>query len=383
MTHATHSRAKRGHRTGWSTGACAAAAATAAACGLETGQIPEQIDIHLPENRVACFAVIDAELTADLARATVIKDAGDDPDVTNGARIMAEVSPLPCPPETPGAIRIDGGAGVGRVTRAGLGLPVVEAAIKPNPRRYLAANVRAAAPHLLETGALLVRIAVADGERLARRTLNPRLGIEGGISILGTTGVVYPYSTAAFKATVIQGVQVAVAQGQQTVCFTTGRRTETYCMTAHPELPEVCFVQMGDFVGAALDAASQMGIRRVLVGAMAGKLTKIAQGLRITHARKAPVDMQLLARLAAEAGADAALCERVPDGATARWVAELIDGAGLTARFHQVLTQAAAQTVAARLPPGTQVELLAWGPEGEPLGRAETRGSGVAPRLAR
>ncbi len=367
-------RAKRGNRTGWSTGACAAAAAAAAARGLETGVIPDEIEIRLPEHRIARFPIVDSGMTTDGALAAVIKDAGDDPDATNGARIIVEVSLLPAAPGIgPGEVRIDGGQGVGRVTRAGLGLPVGEAAINPNPRRYIAANVRDAAPGLLAKGGLLVRVSVADGERLALRTLNARLGILGGISILGTTGVVYPYSTASFKATVIQGVRVAVAQGQRTVCFTTGRRTETYCMAAHPELPEVCFVQMGDFVGAALDAARAAGIERVLVGAMAGKLTKIAQGLRITHARKAPVDMALLARLAAEAGADSLLCRRILEGTTARWAAELIEGVGLTERFHQVLTLAAARSIASRLSAGTQVELLAWGPEGERLARAEIR----------
>jgi cobalt-precorrin-5B (C1)-methyltransferase len=372
MTDALLSRAKRGNRTGWSTGATAAGAAAAATHALETGEIPREIEIHLPENRVACLPVADCAFTTRGAHATVIKDAGDDPDATNGARIIVEVEPLPLVPGVdPGVIRIDGGPGVGRVTRAGLGLPVGEAAINPNPRRYIAANVRAAAPTLLAAGGLLVTVSVVDGEQLARRTLNARLGILGGISILGTTGVVYPYSTASFKATVIQGVRVAVAQGQRTVCFTTGRRTELYCMAAHLELPEVCFVQMGDFVGAALDAARAARIDRVVVGAMAGKLTKIAQGLRITHARKAPVDMQLLARLAAASGADADLCRKILEGNTARWAAELIADAGLTGRFHQALTQAAAQAVADQLPAGIEVEMLAWGPEGEPLGHAE------------
>ena len=359
---------KRGNRTGWSTGACAAAAATAAAHGLATGAIPDRIEILLPEDRRPVFPVVESALAGGIARAVVVKDAGDDPDVTNGARIAAELRLLP---GAAGEVRLLGGAGVGRVTRAGLGLPVGEAAINPGPRRYIESNLRAAAPALLAKNGLEVTLSIADGESLARRTLNARLGILGGLSILGTTGVVYPYSTASFKATVVQGVRVALAQGQRTVCFSTGRRTERYCMAAFPDLPEVCFVQMGDFVGAALDAARDARVERVLVGAMAGKLTKIAQGLRVTHARKAPVDMGLLARLAAQAGADADLCARVREGDTARWVAELAHEAGLARRFHQVLAQAAAQALAAGLAPGTRVEVLAFAPEGESLARAE------------
>ncbi len=362
---------KRGNRTGWSTGACAAAAATAAALGLETGAIPDLVEILLPEDRRPVFPVAERELSGGVARATVVKDAGDDPDVTNGASIAAQLRVLP---GAAGEVRLLGGAGVGRVTRAGLGLPVGEAAINPGPRRYIESNVRRAASALLATGGLEITLSIPKGESLARRTLNARLGILGGLSILGTTGVVYPYSTASFKATVVQGVRVAVAQGQRTVCFSTGRRTERYCMAAFPELPEVCFVQMGDFVGAALDAARDARVGRVLVGAMAGKLTKIAQGLRVTHARKAAVDMELLARLAAQAGASPDLCIRVREGDTARWVAELAGEAGLVGRFHQVLARAAADALAAGLAPGTAVEVLAFAPEGERLAWAQTIG---------
>jgi cobalt-precorrin-5B (C1)-methyltransferase len=357
-------RRKRGNRAGWSTGACAAAAAAAAARALETGEVPRTIEILLPEDRRASFEILDGTRSESSAQASVIKDAGDDPDVTHGARIVATVVALP---EAAGEVRVLGSEGVGRVTRAGLGLTVGEAAINPGPRSYITANVRAAAPSRLRTEGLEVTISVPAGERLAKRTLNARLGILGGISILGTTGVVYPYSTASFKATIRQGVQVARAQGRDTVVFTTGRRTERHCMARYPELPEICFVQMGDFVGAALDAAREAGLKRVVFGAMVGKLTKIAQGLKVTHARKAEVDMQLLARLVADAGGSPALCADVLKGDTARWTAELVAEAGLTTAFHQALTRAAARAVADGLDAGTIIEVLAWGPDGELL----------------
>lgn len=364
-------RGRRGHRTGWSTGACAAAAAAAAARGLATGVVPQRIEIALPEGQQPVFDIVESAVSDGVARAAVVKDAGDDPDATHGARIVAQVRALP---GAAGEIRLLGGVGVGRVTRAGLGLPVGEAAINPGPRVYIAENLRRAAPEILARDGLEATISVPDGEALARRTLNARLGILGGLSILGTTGVVYPYSTASFKATVLQGVRVAVAQGERTVCFATGRRTERYCMSAFPELPEVCFVQMGDFVGAALSAVRETGVARVLVGGMAGKLAKIAQGMKVTHARKAPVDMERLAMLATESGADPALCQRIREGDTARWVAELATEAGLSARFHRRLASAAARALAAELPTGTALEVLAFDPEGHLLARAEDRG---------
>ncbi|NCA71776.1 MAG: cobalt-precorrin-5B (C(1))-methyltransferase [Sphingobacteriia bacterium] len=379
-THARGSvltRVKRGNRPGWSTGACAAAAATAAARGLETGSIPATIAILLPEGRRAQFMTHSVELTQTHARATVIKDAGDDPDVTHGARIVAELSRLP---GDPGEVRLCGGEGIGRVTRAGLGLALGEAAINPGPRDYISANVRRAAPRLLARAGLLVTLAVPEGERIAARTLNARLGILGGISILGTTGVVYPYSTASFKATIRQGVQVARAQGQDRVVFTTGRRTERYCMRQYPGLAEVCFVQMGDFVGTAIECAQAAGLAEVIVGAMVGKLTKIAQGLRITHARKAAVDLPLLAQLAAQAGAGAALIDRILAGNTAREASELIAAAGLGGAFHQALADTAARVIAAGLAPGTRVVVLAWDAEGNLLAEHTTAATDTVDR---
>jgi cobalt-precorrin-5B (C1)-methyltransferase len=362
-------RGKRGQRSGWSTGACAAAAATAAARGLVTGTVPDCIEILLPEGRRPVFSVAESGSSDGVAHAVVVKDAGDDPDVTNGARIAAQVRTRP---DAAGTILLLGGAGIGRVTRAGLGLPVGEAAINPGPRAYITENLRAAAADLLAHVGLEATLSILDGEALARRTLNARLGILGGLSILGTTGVVYPYSTASFKATVRQGVQVAVAQGERTLCFSTGRRTERACMATFPDLPEVCFVQMGDFVGTALDAAREARLERVLVGGMSGKLAKMAQGLRVTHARKAPVDMARLAELAARCGATPALGRRIEEGATARWVAELATEAGLSACFHRALVEAAARVLASGLAAGTRLEVLAFSPDGLLLARTES-----------
>ncbi|HNI72913.1 MAG TPA: cobalt-precorrin-5B (C(1))-methyltransferase, partial [Accumulibacter sp.] len=259
---------RRGGRTGFTTGACSAAAAKAAALGLVGGRVPELVDCRLANGRIVRFTVEEGRVEADTAHAVVVKDAGDDPDATHGARLTADVRRLA---GMAGRITLRGGPGVGLVTKEGLGLPPGEAAINPVPRQNIADNVRdaVAGSTLLEHDGLEVMISVPGGEEMAKKTLNARLGILGGISILGTTGIVKPYSTAAFRASVVQGVQVAAAQHQSVVVFTTGGRTEKCAMRAYPELAEACFVQMGDFVKAAFDAARKCGIRRVILGTVA------------------------------------------------------------------------------------------------------------------
>ncbi|HRF04515.1 cobalt-precorrin-5B (C(1))-methyltransferase CbiD, partial [Accumulibacter sp.] len=216
-------RRQRGNRTGFSTGACSAAAARAATIGLLTGQVPEHVLCRLPNGQEVCFAVIDAGIVGEglLRRvcAAIVKDAGDDPDVTHGAHLTAAVQRLP---QRAGEIELCGGPGLGTVTREGLGLTLGGPAINPVPQRNIRDNVRAVAGELLEHDGLRVTISVPGGEEMASKTLNARLGILGGISILGTTGIVRPYSTAAFRASVVQGVEVAARQGQRSVVFTTG-----------------------------------------------------------------------------------------------------------------------------------------------------------------
>ena len=208
---------RRGLRTGFTTGACAAAAARAAVVGLITGRVPEQIVCLLPNGQWASFAVSNGRLEKGLAHAVVVKDAGDDPDCTNGAHLTADIRPLP---QAPGEVRLQGGPGIGTVTLPGLGLTVGGPAINPVPRRNIEDNVRAAAGHWLAAQGLEVTISVPGGDQMALKTLNPRLGILGGISILGTSGIVRPYSTASFRASVVQGIEVAAAQGQDKVVLT-------------------------------------------------------------------------------------------------------------------------------------------------------------------
>ena len=242
------------------------------------------------------------------AHASIIKDGGDDPDATSGARITATVveSILPQNREEvaePGNIIIKGGPGVGRVTLPGLPVPVGQAAINPVPRQQIGLALQAQKYASADSTRLTVFVSVPLGSELAQKTFNPRLGIEGGISILGTQGTVRPFSHAAWKATIEQGLAVATATGCRTLCLTTGRRSERLLMERYPQLPERCFVQVADFAQFSLNAAGAMNFERIVWGCFFGKLVKLAQGHTYTHAKDSTLDMQALAQLAQAAKA--------------------------------------------------------------------------------
>ncbi len=346
---------KRGSRKGFTTGACSAAAARAATLGLVHGVVPEEVECILPNQQQVRFAVSDGFCKNDHAHAVVIKDAGDDPDCTDRAPLTADVRALPAHPDE---IRILGGQGVGRVTMQGLGLEVGGPAINKSPRRNIEKNVRQAAGAWLKTTGLEVTISVPGGEKMAKKTLNPRLGILDGISILGTTGIVHPYSTAAFRDSVIQGIQIAAAQGQDTVVLTTGGRTEKFVMRGLPNLAPACFVQMGDFLKYAIDTVVSEGIQHIIFGGMVGKLTKIAQGETITHAHRNPVNTDLLADIVAAIGAPADVCEDIRAGQTARYASERMRELGLLDEFYQALGNRLIGRLTGRYPGKFDIRIL-------------------------
>jgi cobalt-precorrin-5B (C1)-methyltransferase len=240
----------------------------------------------------------------------------------------------------------------------GLGLTVGLHAINPVPRRNIEANVRAVGAALLDEAGLEVRISVPQGEEMAKKTTNARLGILGGISILGTTGIVKPYSTAAYRASVVQGVHVAGTLGHGVVVLTTGGRTEKFVMEELPHLPEAAFVQMGDFLRYAMGAAVKAGLKQVVIGGMVGKLTKIAQGETITHAGRADVNTGLLADLAVELGAPPEVCDDIRQAKTARYAGERMDALGLGQAFHTALAQRVVQTLRERYPDQFELKVL-------------------------
>lgn len=320
---------KRGLRRGFTTGACAAAAAKAATLALVGGQPVQDATIHLPIGWDHTFTISRCELNNGTAIAATIKDAGDDPDCTHGAEIIATVSWR----DEPG-VGIEGGEGVGRITKPGLELPVGEPAINPVPRRMIVEAVGEALGSANARGVQVV-ISVPGGEEMARKTLNDRLGILGGISILGTKGIVIPYSTAAYKASITQGIDVARANGLDHLVFTTGGRSERFGQKILG-LPQEAYVQMGDFVGFSLKEAEAKGARKVTICAMIGKLSKIAKGEMQTHAAGSQVDPVFLAQVAASRGASPEAVEEMSRANTARHFGELVQAHHVDGVFDEL-----------------------------------------------
>jgi cobalt-precorrin-5B (C1)-methyltransferase len=315
-------------RTGWTTGTCASAAAKAATLTLVNRNPVSDVDVALPSGRRVSFAVESCAYfegstpRPERAEAVVVKDAGDDPDVTHGAHLTATVTWR----EAPG-LELDGGVGVGVVTKPGLGLEVGGPAINPVPKAMITQAVGEAVD-LVSRGVRVI-ISVPDGERMARKTTNARLGILGGISILGTTGIVRPFSTASWRASVEQAVAVMAAQGEPTLVLCTGGRTEKGAMALLPDLPEVCFVEVGDFTGAALRRAVEHGLQQVIFVGMVGKLTKLAQGILMTHYTRSRVDPTLLGAITLALGGEASVAAEVNAANTARHAYEIWAAAGL------------------------------------------------------
>ena len=316
--------ARRGLRTGFTTGACAAAAAKAATRLLTQGSPISAIETTLPNRNKVTFSLKRCERTPTGAIASVVKDAGDDPDCTHGAEIVAEVRLS----EQPG-VTLLGGTGVATVTKPGLGLEVGSAAINPVPRRNITEMVLEELAGRAWRGAI-VSISVPGGEEMAKKTTNARLGLLGGISILGTSGIVKPFSTAAYRASVVQAIDVARERGIEEIVLTTGGKSEAHAMNLHPNLPVEAFVQVGDFIGTGLRHCARRGVQRAVVVGMIGKLSKMADGKMMTHAAGSEVNTELLASLAADLGAGADLCAQIRAANTARHVLELCAAHGLT-----------------------------------------------------
>jgi cobalt-precorrin-5B (C1)-methyltransferase len=329
-------------RKGWTTGTCATAAAKAACLLLRDGEAPQSVDVPMVRgDQRARLAVRRCALEADgRALAVVVKDAGDDPDVTHGAHLTARVR-VTAPPAAgaaPGVVLL-GGEGVGTVTKPGLGLEVGGPAINKGPRSQITAGVA----EVFDVGAAAVEVEVSvpGGDALAQQTSNPRLGILGGISILGTSGVVRPFSTAAWRASVGQAIDVMDAQGARTLVLATGGRSERAARRMEPALPDVCFVEVGDFVGYAIKRAISHAFERCLFVGMLGKLSKLAAGVMMTHSAGSKIDPAFLAQLTADAGGDEALVAAVTTANTARHASELWAAAGLTGVEDLVCRRAA------------------------------------------
>lgn len=365
-------KGKRQLREGFTTGSAAAAAAKAALLYLRLGKPLKEVEIPLPAGG---RLVIPVERVAPIeggSRATVIKDAGDDPDVTHRAGITVTVRIDPGGDRT--RIAIEGGRGVGRVTRPGLPVAVGEPAINPAPRKQIRDAVREALEETGSKGAVSVLVEVADGERIARKTLNPRLGIIGGISILGTRGTVKPFSNEAYRDTITLSMDVARAQRLTALALTTGGKSEKFLKREIPDLPDVSFIQVADFFAFSMKEAVKREFRHIHYACFFGKLIKMAQGHPYTHARDSAIDFDLVARWAREQGMDPGEAEKIKGANTGREVRERIKGDRRGVRILRSITEKALQSARMFAGPVPDLSFYLFDFDGERLVREEDRG---------
>lgn len=306
-------------RSGYTTGACAAAAAKGAAQMLVQQTILSGISIELPDGTLVPFTLHGQTFSADEAHCFVVKDAGDDPDVTNGAEVHARVSFHLLPGRK---VTITGGVGIGRVTKPGLAVRPGEWAINPVPRVMIEQAVNTVLSESAgHNAAFDIVISIPDGEERAKKTLNARLGIIGGLSILGTTGIVRPISVKAWTDTIDAALDVAKACGCDTVVLSTGRSSEMAAQLRFPSLPEEACIMMGDHVAYALQACARRGFLRPTVSCQFAKMLKIACGHENTHAAASELDLGTLLGWAKEAGFPADYLEIILNANTAREIA--------------------------------------------------------------
>ncbi|MCH6588098.1 MAG: cobalt-precorrin-5B (C(1))-methyltransferase [Proteobacteria bacterium] len=351
-------------RRGWTTGACATAATRAAATALLTGAFPDPVTITLPRGERPAFALAREELGPEVALAGIVKDAGDDPDVTHGALVVVRVRR--------GAagtgVTFKAGEGVGTATLPGLPIAVGEPAINPVPRKMMSETIAELAAAHGEAPDFEIEISIPGGERLAERTWNPRLGIRGGLSILGTTGVVVPYSCSAWIHSIHSGIDVARATALDHVAGCTGSTSERAVQEMYG-LPDVAMLDMGDFAGGLLKYLRRHPLPRLTLGGGFAKISKLAMGHLDLHSGRSQVDLDWLAGLLGELGAEAQLQDAVRGANTANQVLELARQAGLP--LADAVAQKARTTALDVLDGETEVEVLIFDRQGGLVGRAE------------
>ena len=321
---------KKPLRNGYTTGTCAAAAAKGAALSL-LGHSPKEVDIRLPLGGTATISLNERWLENGMPHCTVIKDGGDDPDVTHGAVIGARIKALPAKGERRGGslpVIIKGGTGVGLVTKPGLPVKAGEAAINPIPRKMIRRSIREVFPQdtssVHSPKGIEVTLFVPEGKELAKKTFNPRLGILGGISILGTTGIVKPFSHQAYRETICCALDIATAAGTREVVLSTGGMSERFARLQFPRLKEEAFIQMGDYVGYTLNQACKKGFRHITIAAFMGKMSKIAAGSTYTHARSFTLDMAFLVSLGKGLNLPENLLQKISRSITTRGILKIL-----------------------------------------------------------
>ena len=359
-------------RRGWTTGACATAAAKAACVALFTGAFSDPVEITLPRGARVAFALAEACRDADSATAAIVKDAGDDPDVTHGALVRVTIRHG----MAGNGIVFRAGRGVGTVTRPGLPIPPGEPAINPVPRQMIRTALTEVTGQ--DNPDLVVEIAVQDGEILAQSTLNPRLGIVGGLSILGTTGIVIPFSCAAWIDSIHRGIDVARAVGLDHIAGATGRNSEQAVQKLHG-LEDVALIEMGDFVGGMLKYLRTHPVARVTIAGGVAKMTKLAQGRLDLHSKRGAVDLAALAALAAGAPALADAIAGANTAAEAFTLAQA-EGIALGDKVAELAWKTAADVLEGS---GIELETLLFDAAGNLTGRSGFRPVHGTPRKRR
>ena len=306
-------------RTGFTTGTCATAASKAGILAIINQQSLNNVDVILPKRDKINIQINSCNFSKDNAQCSVIKDGGDDPDVTHGAEIFVDISLT----DTIGSIEIDGGKGVGRVTKPGLGLEIGTAAINPTPKKMILENIQEVGEEVLGKNGIKIVVSVPTGEELAKKTDNPRIGILDGISILGTSGIVIPYSTASFAAAIRQQIDVVSSMNDEEVVLTTGGRSEDFAREII-KLPDHSFIQMGDFSGYTIQQCAKKSLKKAYVAGFIGKLAKMAAGVKQTHVKGGKVDMKFLSELAKRCNANSETIRKILGANTARNVQEIV-----------------------------------------------------------
>ena len=365
---------KQGLRSGYTTGSCATAGAKAAALAIVQRRLIEEVEITLPRGERVRFTLHSCRRHSETAaECSVIKDAGDDPDVTHGAEIFTRVD-LEAPP----GVRYRAGQGIGTVTKPGLELAVGEPAINPVPRRMIRQALEEVLGNSWDTVGATVTVSILNGEELAKQTLNARLGIIGGLSILGTTGIVEPYSNAAFKVSILKAIRVARSNGCEHLVLTPGGQSETFAQRVL-SLPEESFIEVGGFVKQAIAYCRRHPPRLVTFGGLPAKFSKVAAGQLETHSQEGPVDFPFLAEVGAMAGLPPLLLEKIRGATLAREVFGWIKQEPAGGEFFRLLCQAAQRSLATAAQGGFASEAILFDFDGAILGHAGEGSPGHVP----
>ncbi len=349
-------------RSGLTTGSCATATSLAAARLLLAGEVNDAIEITLPKGKQVQMRLEFCRLFTGGAEAGTIKDAGDDPDVTHGALLYSQVR-LSAEP----GVRFVAGPGVGTVTRPGLVLGVGEPAINPVPRKMMTEHLTRLANELGYSGGFDITICVENGSELALKTMNPRLGILGGLSILGTSGIVRPFSCAAYIASIHQGIDVASTNGYQHIAACTGNASEDTMRRIY-SLPDIALIEMGDFVGAVLKHLRKVPVDKLSLCGGFGKISKLAAGHMDLHSRHSSINLEQLAQWAAHVGADHALQQTIREANTSQQALAMASAVGVA--LGDAVCQHALDFARSVVPPQVQVEVFAIDRQGGIVGHA-------------